>query len=65
MIAVDTNVLVRYIVEDDPAQTAVAAALIERAVQRNEPLFITRIVFCELVCCRTPTGSAAKESPAL
>ena len=49
MIAVDTNVLVRYIVEDDPGQTAAAAALIDRAIQRNERLFITQIVFCELV----------------
>ena len=49
MIAVDTNILVRYIVEDDRAQTALAAAMIERAIQRNEALFISQIVFCELV----------------
>lgn len=49
MIAVDTNILVRYIVEDDPAQTALATSLIDRTIQRNETLFITQIVFCELV----------------
>jgi len=49
MIALDTNVLVRYVVEDDAAQSAVAVAMIERAMERNEPLFVTQIVLCELV----------------
>ena len=49
MIALDTNVLVRYIVEDDAKQTAAAAALIERAVRRNEFLFVSDVVVCELV----------------
>lgn len=49
MIALDTNVLVRFIVEDDRAQSAAAAAFIERAVRREERLFIAQIVLCELV----------------
>lgn len=49
MIALDTNVLVRYVVEDDAAQTAAAVAMIERAVERDEPLFVPQIVLCELV----------------
>ena len=32
MIAFDTNVLMRYLVEDDAAQTALAAALIDRVI---------------------------------
>ena len=49
MIALDTNVLVRYIVEDDPVQAPAAVALIERALRREEPIFIPQIVLCELV----------------
>jgi predicted nucleic-acid-binding protein len=49
MIGLDTNVLVRYIVEDDPEQSPAAAAMIERALKREEPIFIPQIVLCELV----------------
>lgn len=49
MIALDTNVLVRYLVEDDPVQTEQAARLIEGAIEREEKLFVSQIVFCELV----------------
>ncbi|MEO8378249.1 MAG: type II toxin-antitoxin system VapC family toxin [Acidobacteriota bacterium] len=49
MIALDTNVLVRYVVEDDPDQTAVATAMIERAIAKGESLFLAQIVLCELV----------------
>ncbi len=49
MIGVDTNVLVRYIVEDDPEQSPAAVAMIERALKREEPIFIPQIVLCELV----------------
>ncbi|HVS30882.1 MAG TPA: type II toxin-antitoxin system VapC family toxin [Thermoanaerobaculia bacterium] len=46
MIALDTNVLVRYLVEDDVRQSAAAVRFIERA---GAPLFVTQIVMCELV----------------
>jgi predicted nucleic-acid-binding protein len=49
VIALDTNVLVRFLVEDDPAQTRRATSLIERAVKADDELFITDIVLCELV----------------
>ncbi len=49
MIALDTNVLVRYLVEDDATQTALAAALIDRAIAANESLFVSDIVVCETV----------------
>lgn len=49
MIALDTNVLVRFLVQDDPAQSARAAKLIERAVARNEALFVSDLVLCETV----------------
>ncbi len=49
MIGVDTNVLVRYIVEDDPKQSPAAFAMIDRLLERGERLFIPQIVVCELV----------------
>ena len=49
MIALDTNVIVRFLVEDDKAQAAAAAALIERAIDANEPLFIADVALCEVV----------------
>jgi predicted nucleic-acid-binding protein len=49
MIALDTNVLVRFLVEDDKAQSAKAARLVERAVARNERLFVSDLVLCETV----------------
>ncbi|MBA3259840.1 MAG: type II toxin-antitoxin system VapC family toxin [Gemmatimonadales bacterium] len=49
MIALDTNVLVRFIVEDDARQTAAAAKLIDQAVAADRPLFISGIVLCEFV----------------
>lgn len=49
MIALDTNILVRYLTEDDAEQAARAAALFEEAVERDERLFVPHIVLCELV----------------
>jgi predicted nucleic-acid-binding protein len=49
MKGVDTNVLVRYIVRDDPAQERVASRFLESARVRREPIFVNVIVLCELV----------------
>lgn len=49
MIALDTNLLVRFLVEDDKAQSAKAARLVESAVARNQTLFVSDIVLCETV----------------
>ena len=49
MIALDTNVLVRYLVEDDPRQSALAATLIHRAITNDSALFVSDIVVCETV----------------
>lgn len=49
MIALDTNVLVRYLVEDDSRQSAQAARLIESRTAAGESFFIPQIVLCELV----------------
>lgn len=48
MAALDTNVLVRLLVEDDAAQFAYAKALVSRTQQRNETLFVPVTVMLEL-----------------
>ncbi len=47
MIAVDTNVLVRFLVSDDPAQAALAAAALD-ACSIEDPAFVSREVAIEL-----------------
>jgi predicted nucleic-acid-binding protein len=49
MTGLDTNVLVRYIVQDDPRQSAKAADFIESAARKDEDLFVGPIVLCELI----------------
>jgi predicted nucleic-acid-binding protein len=44
----DTNVLVRYLVEDDPVQSRRAASRITTMAERGHRGFISAIVLCEL-----------------
>jgi len=48
VIGLDTNVLVRYIMQDDAAQAARAAHVIE-ALTADEPAFVTLVSIVELV----------------
>jgi len=48
MIGLDTNVLVRYLTRDDPAQYAKAASVIETATDRGEQCVVNTAVLCEL-----------------
>lgn len=47
MIGLDTNVLVRYLTEDDPIQSPKAADLIERALTESEPGYISIVAMVE------------------
>lgn len=49
MIGIDTNVLVRYLTQDDPGQSRRATSLINRALEREEPVLVSSIVLSELV----------------
>ena len=60
MIALDTNVLVRFLVEDDQAQSAAAATLIEETISRGEGLFVSDIVLCETVWVLTASYRVKK-----
>jgi len=48
MPALDTNVLVRYVVQDDTAQLGAAKRLIERFVAEGRPIFVPVTVALEL-----------------
>ena len=49
MIALDTNVLVRFLVEDDADHAELAKALLQRAIDSEEPCYVSDVVLCELV----------------
>lgn len=47
MIGLDTNVLVRYLVQDDPIQSRRATELIERQLTESDPGFISIVAMTE------------------
>lgn len=49
MIGLDTSVLVRYIMQDDPKQSAKASLLVQTLNDKN-PGFVTVVSVIELVC---------------
>lgn len=49
MIGIDTNVLVRYIAQDDPVQSKRATQLVEQACSAATPGYISLVVLVELV----------------
>ena len=49
MIALDTNVLVRYIAQDGGKQADIATHIIEAQLSEAEPGFVSLPVICELV----------------
>ena len=49
MIALDTNVLVRFLVDDDPSQCRKARDLVKKCVSGDTPILIPEVVLCEVV----------------
>ncbi len=49
MIGLDTNVLVRYLTQDDPTQSPRATELIERRLTEDSPGFISIVAVAETV----------------
>jgi predicted nucleic-acid-binding protein len=48
LIGLDTNVLVRYLAQDEPRQSAAATRLIETELTAGTPGFVSLIVLAEL-----------------
>ena len=49
MIGLDTNVIIRFLVMDDPTQAKKASTLVRTALKNQEELFIDSVVLCEMV----------------
>jgi len=49
LIGLDTNILLRYIIQDEPKQAKLAERFIESQLSARNPGFINQIVLCELV----------------
>ena len=49
MIGLDTNILVRYLTQDDPAQASVATDLLESRISTQQPGYVSQVVLTELV----------------
>ena len=47
MIGLDTNVLVRYLTQDDPAQAARATRLMEQELSEDEPGYVGLVALAE------------------
>jgi predicted nucleic-acid-binding protein len=49
MIGLDSNILIRYLTSDDPAQSPKAVALIEQQLTMGNPGFISNVALAETV----------------
>ncbi|MGB6827214.1 MAG: type II toxin-antitoxin system VapC family toxin [Terracidiphilus sp.] len=49
MMGLDTNVLLRYLAQDDPAQSPRATQIIERHLTEQEPGFVSLVSILEVV----------------
>ena len=61
MKALDTNILARYLRDDDPVQSRRAAHFIQRAVRLGEPMYLNHVVLCELAWILTSVYEHSKE----
>lgn len=48
MIGLDTNVVIRYVTQDDPRQSAAATRLFEKTLSADNPGFVSAITLCEI-----------------
>lgn len=49
MIGLDTNILVRYLTQDDPVQSAKATEILERRLTAKNPGFVSVVAMVETV----------------
>ena len=60
MIGIDTNVVVRYLAQDDNKQAAVATRFMEKVISAAEPGYISLIVLVEVVWVLTSCYSTTR-----
>jgi predicted nucleic-acid-binding protein len=62
MIGLDTNILVRYLIQDDPVQSIQAASIMERLLTEEDPGFVSLVTVAELVwVLRSPYGYTSQQ----
>ena len=49
MIGLDTNVVIRYLVQDDKKQSAAATHFIENSLTTDAPGYINHVTLCEII----------------
>jgi predicted nucleic-acid-binding protein len=49
MIGLDTNVIIRYLTQDDEGQSKKANQIIENGINSNHNFWISQLTFCEVV----------------
>lgn len=49
MIGLDTNILVRYLTQDDPVQSAQAIEILERRLTPKNPGFVSVVAIVEMI----------------
>ncbi len=64
MIGIDTNVLVRYIAQDDATQSRRATSFIEKECNEAAPGFVGLVVLVEVVWVSESSYGAAREDVA-
>ncbi len=61
MKALDTNILARYLRDDDPLQSKRAAQFIQAAIRSGDLLYINHVVLCELAWILSAVYDHTKE----
>lgn len=61
MKAIDTNVLVRFLVQDDEAQSAIVNKLFTEAETNKHPLFVSTLVLLEMMWVLQSVYSVARQ----
>jgi len=60
VIGLDTNVVVRYLAQDDAKQSAVASRFIEKTLTTENPGFIACVTLCEIAWVLAESYGAAR-----
>jgi predicted nucleic-acid-binding protein len=61
VIGLDTNVLVRYVTQDEQTQSSIVNKLMKEAEEKNQFLWISLITICELVWVLESCYNQSKE----
>ena len=61
MIGLDTNVIIRYVAQDDSRQSAAATRLMEKSLSAENPGFVTLVTMCEIAWVLAECYAADRE----